>query len=154
MHRKLPHLGDAGRGAALASYLRTLAERLRGVRVACGYWSRVCGDSVTWRHGTTAVLLDPPYDDGAVDYVAGGRISAEVREWAVEVGARKDMRVALCGYDGDHEMPDGWAVHAWKAQGGYGSQGEGDGRKNAERERVWLSPHCLPLIAKQGALFG
>jgi len=156
VYRHLPHMGSAGlkmHRRMLADYLGALSDRLRGVRVACGDWSRVCGDSVTWRHGVTAVLLDPPYDDGAVDYAAGGRgVAADVREWAIEAGARKDMRIALCGYEGDHDMP-GWAEHAWKANGGYASQGDG-ANENARRERVWFSPHCLPIEARQVSLFG
>ena len=31
----------------------------------------------------------------------------------------------------------------WKAKGGYGSQGNGAGRANSGRERIWFSPHCL-----------
>jgi len=31
-----------------------------------------------------------------------------------------------------------------KSHGGYGLQGKnGNGRKNAARERIWFSPHCL-----------
>ena len=147
VHRKLPHLGNAGRGAA--DYLAALADRLRTVRVACGDWTRVTGDSVTWRHGVTGVLLDPPYDDGAVDYAEGGRISADVRAWAIDAGKRKDMRVALCGYEGEHDMPAGWHEHEWKAHGGYASQGDGT-NENAKRERIWFSPACLPVDIQTG----
>ena len=144
VHRKLPHLGDAGRGENLAAYLGALATRLRGVRIACGDWTRVLGDSVTYRHGLTGVFLDPPYDDGAITYGSGGTgISAAVREWAVENGGNPLLRIALCGYEGEHEMPDSWACVPWKAHGGYGSQGDGDGRANARRERIWFSPACL-----------
>ena len=155
IHRKLPHLGDAGRGSSLRIYMESLSARLRGVRVACGDWSRVLCPSVTFRHGTTGVLLDPPYDDGAIDYSAGGRsISASVREWAIENGENRDLRIALCGYEGEHAMPESWTCIPWKAHGGYGSQGEGDGRENSERERIWFSPHCLPLVDVQPDLFG
>jgi hypothetical protein len=66
------------------------------------------------------------------------------------------LRIALCGYADEHEMP-GWTELAWKARGGYGSQGEGRGRENADRERIWFSPHCLtrnlpgPLFAQEEA---
>ena len=110
-------------------------------------------DSVTWRHGTTGVFLDPPYDDGEVDYVVGERISADVRDWALDAGERRDMRIALCGYEGEHQMPASWTCHAWKAHGGYASQGDGT-NENARRERIWFSPHCLPLEARQPSLFG
>jgi DNA adenine methylase len=144
VHRKLPHLGDAGRGVRLADYFGELAARLRGVRVACGDWARVLGDSVTWRHGTTGVFLDPPYDDGEVAYSAGGTgVSAAVRAWAIEHGEDVRLRVALCGYEGEHEMPATWRAVAWKAHGGYGSQRADGTNDNAKRERIWLSPGCL-----------
>jgi DNA adenine methylase len=150
IHRKLPHLGDAGRGDTV-EYLRALAVRLRNVRVACGDWSRVTGDSVTWRHGTTGVLLDPPYAEGEMSYSAGGvGVSLAVREWATEMGERRDMRIALCGLDGEHEMPSDWNCVAWTARGGYGSQ-SAQGNDNRKRERIWFSPHCL--AGRQRSLF-
>jgi len=149
--QQLPHLGDAGMGE-LVAYFHDIAERLRRVRIACGDWQRVLGDSVTWRHGTTAILLDPPYDDGEIDYAAGGRgVSAEVRAWAVEHGDDKRLRIALCGYEGEHAMPESWRCVAWKAKGGYGSQRVDGSNDNAKRERIWLSPGCLG--ASDGPLF-
>lgn len=102
----------------------------------------------------TGVLLDPPYDDGEVSYSAGGAgVSAAVREWAIEAGKHPSMRVALCGYEGEHEMPGNWRKVAWKAHGGYGSQ-RGDGsNENAKRERIWFSPHCLSPSVGQTSLF-
>jgi hypothetical protein len=55
------------------------------------------------------------------------------------------MRIALCGYEGEHEMPDSWECVPWKARGGYSSQGENAARENTYRERIWFSPHCLKL---------
>jgi hypothetical protein len=49
----------------------------------------------------------------------------------------------LCGYEGEHAMPSTWRTIAWKAQGGMANQGTGRGRDNANRERIWCSPHCL-----------
>lgn len=145
--QKLPHLGDAGRGE-LYDYFDLLAARLRRVRVACGDWSRVLGDSVTWRHGVTGIFFDPPYDEDehTVEYAAGtGSVAADVRAWALANGGNPALRIALCGYAGEHDgLADaGWQAVAWKARGGYGSQGDGRGRKNAARERIWFSPHCL-----------
>lgn len=123
----------------------SLAERLQRVRVVCGDWSRVLTPSVTTRHGLTGVVLDPPYDGArhGVKYAAGGEASSLVRDWAIAHGDDPMFRIALCGYEGEHEMPAGWTVAAWKAQGGYGSQGQGRGRENAAKERIWFSPHCL-----------
>lgn len=144
IHRKLPHLGDAGRG--IEEWFQALAERLRRVRVACGDWERVVGDSITVKHGLTGVFLDPPYTEGDLQYSAGGcggDVAAAVREWAIANGDNPLLCIALCGYEGEHEMPRDWECVPWKASGGYGSQGEGQGRENKHRERIWFSPHCL-----------
>ena len=149
--RRLPHLGNPGRGAHrpnidLHEWFAALAKRLRRVRVAHGDWSRVTGGSVTWRHGITAVFLDPPYSGAErtanVYATDSGTVAAKARAWAIEEGARPDMRVALCGYAGEHDMP-GWSEFAWKATGGYSALGSGRGRDNAARERIWFSPACL-----------
>ena len=166
LHRKLPHLGgnhDSGRGLhslslrpRIAEYLHSLAARLRGTRVACGDWSRVCGDSVTWRHGTTGVFLDPPYAEGNQQYAAGGTgtgLSAEVRAWAIEAGKRPDMRVVLAGLDGEHDLPAGWRCVPWTARGGYGGQRAEGENLNRHREVLWLSPACLDAT-RQPSLFG
>jgi DNA adenine methylase len=158
INRKLPHLGDAGRG--IADYFTALSDRLRRVRVCCGDWTRCLGESVTIKHGVTAVLLDPPYGDDEHDvrYSAHSSIAADVAAWAIEHGNDPMYRIALCGYDGEHAMPDDWHTVAWKARGGYGSQSDGRGRANAKRERIWFSPHCLgahetsPLFSQEAAV--
>ncbi len=174
VHRKLPHLGDAGKGVnrqlphlgnagtlcveeeqPIYAYMRELAERLRRVRVCCGDWSRVLGPSVTFKHGITGVFLDPPYADTASRadslYAADSlTVAHEVREWAIANGDNRDLRIALCGYDGEHQMPDSWECVAWKARGGYGSQ-NAVANENPARERIWFSPACL---RNQGCLWG
>jgi hypothetical protein len=107
----------------------------------------------------TGVFLDPPYADTAGRDPTLYRhesldVAHEVREWAVEHGERPDIRIALCGYEGEHEMPASWTRYEWKAHGGYGVQGDGDtdGKKNANRERIWFSPACMPFD-KQMSLF-
>lgn len=154
IHRKRPHLATKGkglnteRGADIAAYFAALAERLRSVRVCCGDWQRVLGESVTTQHGITAVFLDPPYGEEAgrdcrVYSEDDLTIAAAVREWAIASGDNPLLRIALCGYEGEHTMPENWECFAWKAAGGYGSQGDGKGRENASRERIWFSPHCI-----------
>jgi DNA adenine methylase len=152
INRKLPHVGDQGRGIEV--WFARLADRLRRVRIACGSWERVLGDSVTWRHGVTGVFLDPPYTNGEVEYSAAdrGTVAADVAEWAREAGKRDDMRIALCGHDGEHDMP-GWTVVPWKARGGYGNQGGDDEDDNRHREVIWFSPAC-GSAGGQRSLFG
>lgn len=145
INRKLPHLGNAGRGERICAYFTELSQRLRDVRICCGEWDRVLGDSVTVKHGITGVFLDPPYsaDEHDVTYSANSDVAGAVREWAIANGDNPELRIALCGYEGEHALPDSWECLAWKARGGYGSQSDGRGRENAARERIWFSPHCL-----------
>jgi DNA adenine methylase len=154
INRKLPHLGDAGQGIYILDWMERIASRIRNVRVACGDWSRVCGDSVTWGHGLTGVFLDPPYgvEDRAKTYTHDCRdVAAKARDWAIAAGKRPDMRIAFAGYDGEHDFPADWSTFRWKANGGYGSQGDGQGRQNARRETLWFSPACV--AAEQSDLF-
>jgi len=145
VHRKLLHLGDQGRG--LLGWFEDLAARLRCVRVCCGDWSRICGPSPTVKLGVTGVFLDPPYGEAAERVTIYSEdsmtVAEDVRAWAVEHGDDRHMRIALCGYEGEHAMPGDWECVPWKTKGGYGSQGTGRGRENAGRERIWFSPHCL-----------
>ena len=148
INRQLPHMGDAGQG--VRDYLTEICDRLRRVRVACGDWRRVLTPSVTFRHGTTGILLDPPYGEGKVDYSIGGNrtsIADDVRQWAIENAENTELRIALCGYEGQHEMPGDWTVESWTAAGGYSSTAEEEtqGQLNRHRERVWFSPACLPV---------
>jgi DNA adenine methylase len=161
-----PILGNEGRGIHLPSlgndrglngvsaapciewFLR-LQTRLRRVRVACGDWTRVLGPSVLGKGKNVggrrpcAVFLDPPYSHEFRDpYLYSeddADISTKVREWALEHGDDPDLRIALCGYAGEHEMPSTWTEHSWKAARGYAS----DGNDNREKERIWFSPHCV-----------
>jgi DNA adenine methylase len=160
--RQLPSIGETGAGVhalsargMVSTIMSRLGERMRYVRVACGDWSRVLGKSTLrpfmdpgWEP-PTGVFLDPPYSHGehkGETYGAADCASA-VAAWAREYGDRKDLRIALCGYHGEHEMP-GWTVARWDA--GSGRQ-PARNRENAKRETIWFSPHCLS--ARQVALF-
>lgn len=168
MPDKRPHLSGRGTGIgihsdsrvdALVGYFRALAARLRRVRVCCGDWTRVTGPSVTVKHGVCGIFLDPPYDMRVVSNSSSGRdgaapsdglysshdndISAAVRQWALENGDNRLLRIALCGYAEEHAMPSSWECVPWKAHGGYGSQRGDRGYENASRERIWFSPACL-----------
>ena len=163
---KRPHLAGHGPGkgihgakanATLYDYFEALAARLRRVRVCCGDWTRVLGPSVTIKHGVCGVFLDPPYDMRVVSNSDSGRdgaarsdglysshdsdLSKAVAGWAVENGDNPLLRIAVCGYEGEHNFPDDWECVPWKAQGGYGSRSGSN--ENAARERIWFSPHCI-----------
>ena len=126
-----------------------LAQRLRRVRVCCGDFERVLGPTPTYKQGLTGVFLDPPYSsthrDGDLYAVDSLSVAQRAAAWAIENGDNPLLRIALCGYEGDYDMPDDWACVAWKAAGGYGSRGNGN--DNPHRERIWFSPHCVQPVA-------
>ena len=156
VNRGLPHLGDAGQG--VTDYMRQLAHRIKAVRITCGSWERVTKPSVTRAgskgDGARAVLLDPPYSTSGDLYAASasdtGQISAQVREWCkTEAGG---MRVIVCGFDTEHDelIDHGWTVAEGKSGGGAGYNKDGAAGR---RERLWMSPACLP-VHQQDDLFG
>ena len=150
--RKLVQLGNAGNGitrqSALAEYLNTLSSRLRFVRVCCGGWERILGPAPTEKNGITGIFLDPPYGkdadrDMGIYSEDSGTVAGDVRTWAIAHGNNPMLRIALCGYESEHEMPPEWDCYHWSAQGGYSSIGNGAGKDNRHRERIWFSPACL-----------
>ena len=159
VNRQLVHVGDQGQGvnrklvhAGLLDYFDQLAERLRKVRVCCGDWSRVCGESVTTNHGTTAIFLDPPYADTAnrcenLYRVDSLDVAHKVREWAIENSKNPLLKMALCGYLGEHVMPEDWECLSWNAGMGYGGRKE-EQTLNGKNECVWFSPNCTKQQAE------
>jgi hypothetical protein len=110
----------------LRAYMRQIASLIRLARMTCGDWRRVVKESVTVRHGLTAVLLDPPYGEGQQDYGVGGNTDGNIA-------------------DDGRTVPDGWQTFEWKSKGGYSVQGTEDAQSkvNRGRERIWFSPHCI-----------
>lgn len=166
LRRQIPKLSKAGEGihsptnkrsardsAGIVESFVRLAERLRDVRVCCGDWTRVLGRStlgIAEERAMTpcGILLDPPYSDELRDERVyredEANVSADARVWAIEHGDDPRLRIALCGYDGEHEMPGDWSCVEWR------STGSG---QNRTKERIWFSPHCAPALA-QADLFG
>lgn len=72
-------------------------------------------------------------------------LSRRFQAYARTHGNRPDLRIAICGYEGEHDVleREGWECVAWKAKGGYANQRKDGGNENAHRERIWFSPHCL-----------
>ncbi len=143
-------------------WFNELADRLRHVRICCGDFARVLTPTVTENmggSGVTAVFLDPPYCQATAGrnnnlYAMETESSTPAREWAIAHGDDHRYRIAICGYDGEHDMPDGWDCYEWTARGGYGNAGKGAtiAKANRKRERIWFSPHCLK--PRQSSLFG
>lgn len=134
----------------LVEYLGRLADRLRYVLVCCGDWERVVCDAVMSRAdgGPIGVFLDPPYAaesgrDPQIYRVEDLSISHRVREWAIETArSRPNVRIVLCGLEGEHEMPPDWRIVRWASSGGLRRPGS-RAQTDRFRERLWLSPSCL-----------
>ncbi len=148
-----PHLaceqGIMSEGNVLQK-LKQLQARLSTVKVVCGDWMQVMGGNWRTKDGDCAVFLDPPYSSKA------GRcklyehddfsVAHSVREWCKSNGDNRLYKIALCGYDGEHNELEnmGWTVHSWETQGGFANQAKGEsrGKKNRFKERIWFSPFC------------
>jgi len=161
-HRKgvgaRPHLGRGSginsveRRTDLDKIMQDLAARLRFTRICCGDWTRVCSYSTLDFHGLTAIFFDPPYavKNRADCYMKESRtVAIDVAKWCRENENNPKLRIALCGYEGEHDMP-GWDCVAWSADGGYGNK---SGNQNRHLERIWFSPHCLKPVTEPKAQF-
>ena len=157
--KAMPCLSSAGGGIHglsndVLDWFKKLQERTRRTRVCCGDWTRVVSSSIT--HGNkgigpkdiTGVFLDPPYEIKGRDkvYREDNNIFNDVCQWAVENGDNPRMRIVLCGYEGDHYIPDTWQTYNWKANGGFANLGNDRGKTNAAKETIWFSPHCLEIV--------
>ena len=163
INRQLPHLGDAGRGSEhprttfIREWMLALHSRMKDVRVTCGDWGRVVKDSVTTRHGLTAIFLDPPYTQGALQYAAGGigtDLPIQVQAWCADNGQDPALRIVLCGHAGEHDalLQHGWHTRTWKARKGYAKTDEAV--QNSKDETLWCSPHCAAFVdSGTGSLF-
>ena len=160
----------------LVRWFQWLSARLRHVRIINGDWSRVCTTGaahtlpVRQGKGPCAVFLDPPYSAEAdrnmtLYAMESGTVAHDVREWCVKNGDNPKFRIVLAGYDNEHTELEahGWTVHEWFAaghlRGGMGNvrKDKSAGGHQQKRERLWASPHCLPIgkpQAEQGRLFG
>lgn len=159
----------------LVRWFQFLSARLRHVRILNGDWKRsVTGGAsltlpVRQGKGPCGVFLDPPYADTAErsdglyahDSLA---VAHEVRRWCLDHGGDKRYRIVLAGFDGEHgeELEAaGWREVEWFRtgflRGGMGNtkgrDGEDDELHQQGRERLWLSPHCVP-DTRERMLFG
>jgi len=171
LHQKRPVLPDGcengGRDALtqcelrrlwLIDWFKRLSDRLRPVRVCCGHWDRVCDSySTLTLLGLTGVFLDPPYrkrlasgkENRASHIYANDKsqdvdkLVDEVQAWCLKWGSNNDIRIAVCGLEGEYPELDsaGWTKVAWKSPGGYGNRNKNN--DNAARERIWFSRYCL-----------
>jgi DNA adenine methylase len=159
VNAKRPHLGNFGKGVnaqnSVSEWIAWLSDRMSGVRVCNGDWSRVCTPTATGeRFGDTAIFLDPPYANTAdrdPDLYAMDSLTVahDVREWAIDAFRERGLRIVMAGLDSEHVFPDDWTVIPWKFKPGQGNTKTGYGR-----EVLWVSPNCnQPGAPTQSPLF-
>ena len=151
----------------LRAWFAFLSARLRHVRILCGDWKRAVTNgasktlSVRGGKGHCGIFVDPPYADTATrcdDLYAQDSLSVahEVRAWCAERGSDPETRIVLAGFDTEHVELEamGWRCVEWfKAgflTGGMANTSKRGGHQQ-KRERLWLSPHCLPVEAERPA---
>lgn len=154
----------------LRRWFAYLSARLRHVRILNGDWKRAVTTGailtlpVRQGNGPCGVFLDPPYADTAKrcdDLYAHDSLDVAhaVREWCLERGDDERYRIVLAGFEGEHKglVEAGWREVEWFASGfltgGMGNVSR-SGAHQQNRERLWLSPHCLGSAEDvQGDLF-
>jgi DNA adenine methylase len=154
IHR-LPSLGnDRGLHGVAAppalEWFRRLQTRLRRVRFACGDFERVLSPSILGKGKNVGgrrpcgVFFDAPYPHDGRSVRLYNDDDPEVwfraQRWAIEHGDDPELRIVVCGYEGP-SFPDNWTVYEWEGARGYA----GEDNDNRTKERMWFSPHCLPL---------
>lgn len=133
------------RDGGVYAWMHTLCERLRYVRVCCGDWTRVMTPTITYKHGLTGIVLDPPYSHSERDsalYATEANIPEDIQMWCLANGDNPLLRIVLCGLSGEYTLP-GWRTVSWTAQGGMVKLSRQSFSGNKYRERLYLSPHCL-----------
>ena len=165
VNRKRVHLGDAGQGvnrqnAELTGWMNDLSARLANVRVCCGDWQRVVTNGALTYGSTVGIFLDPPYDlgirsDGLYNQDSHN-LAQDVLEWCVTNGDNPRYKIALCGYDGEHNKLEtmGWSSYSWVAGSSYQSKNGGVNGDNRKLERIWFNANCLSKQTAQYQLFG
>lgn len=139
------HAAQQGHAAAwrqpLDEYLGGIAARLARCTILAGDWSAAVAPTMLRLDvlRSVAVFLDPPYvaarrRSGLYDADEVG-VADDVLKWCRERGRDPRLRIALAGYEGEHDEleADGWSVDGWSSAAGGSSR---------HAERLWFSPAC------------
>ena len=121
----------------LTEYFAALKERLKNVTIHYGDWTRLTRSAErNCKDRDGAIFFDPPY------LHATGRsprlyahespdVADWVKKWAVaRAQTHPKLRIALCGWQAEHDMPPDWEQFKWRTNMG-------------ASERIWFSPNCI-----------
>ncbi len=130
----------------LEEYFDSLKNRLKDVVFDYGDWTRIANAALrNAKRSDCAILLDPPYDTSTGRQKSlythdSPDVSVYVRRWALaRAKTHPRLRIALCGYEGEHDMTDDWEELPWWSKMGKG------------KERIWFSPNCLKVREAKSA---
>jgi len=130
-------------------YMHQLSDRLRLVKIYCGDWKRVLSDAFLGKEKVIGIFFDPPYDHKVrnkdIYKWDDATLSASVRQWCLEHGDDPRFRIVLCGYEGEHEMPETWEKVAWTGGRCMPRRHKTQNSDNRLKERIWFSPHCIRM---------
>ncbi|MCZ2224410.1 MAG: DNA adenine methylase [Chitinophagales bacterium] len=151
--KALPLLSSAGNGinrknTNIYEYFQDIATRLKKVRIICGDWTKLISPSITYKNtslpknGITAIFLDPPYNQEGRSkiYNCEDNIFKNVEKYCKDNENVPNFKIALCGYEGDYDLP-GWNSHSWQTQGGMShlSKEITQGKINAKKEIIYFN---------------
>lgn len=110
--------------------------------------TRVVEESTFKSFKTTAIFFDPPYGAKGQFGKAYGKedsniIARDVMYWCKMKEDRKDLRIAVCGYEGEHNKLTSWTKLNWSTNGGMNNTSKSKEVLNKDREIVLFSPSCL-----------
>lgn len=123
----------------LLRWFGILSNVFRHARICYGDFERVLEPCILSSRkctgDTVAIFLDPPYlgqyRKRALYEVDSMDVAKRVEKWCKEHQDDKRLRIALCGYEGDYDLPN-WDIIEWKGRGISRSQ-------NNEKERIWCN---------------
>lgn len=150
---KKPHLTPQGvqamgRRDRLPELFNALSRRIEHAFVVCGDWKRCFIPSDLSGRRSLGIFLDPPYAlaTGRVDniYRCEKSTTDDVHSFCRRHARRRNIRIVLAGFEGEYDLP-GWRTVAWSKSPGYARTERGVA--NCQRERLWISPGCLPVTA-------
>jgi len=132
--------------------MQSISERLKHTRVLCCSWKKILIESNIWhnRGKMVGVFLDPPYNTSRTDryrnlYTADECNNQALFNWCMKYYKDCALRIALCGYEGEYDIPDTWSTYKWISSNTPGAK---QNLENREKERIWFSPSCRPCKHK------
>lgn len=135
----------------IEEYFQALHRRLFRTIVFNSDWRTCVSPSKTGqsasKKNTCSIFFDPPYitETRKQLYAVDSKfVALEVLEWCKENEDNPNFRIALCGLDGEYDLPDWEKVHwtdDYRIMGGKSLPSERGGHSRVET--IWFSPHCL-----------